>query len=173
MLLLLLLPMSLAAARPAQARDEACAVKAFAGYSYLPAGGSDFPRRNSHGFQAAISRNFGRSFAIVGDFGGQYSNGLDGTDIAVYQYMAGPRLTGPAGPDGGTQVFVHGLVGGATGVGGFAGSGFAAGGGGGVDLGAGDRFAVRVQADWLMSMADMMEGGLRIGLGLVFRVDEP
>jgi hypothetical protein len=174
MLAVALLP----AARPASAQDPLPRFEAFGGFSYLPAGGDDFPRQNSTGFQVALTANVNRWFGVVADLGGQYSSaswdrgpGVPAltTKTSVYQYLVGPRFTVRTDR---LSVFTHALVGSATGdsgIGGFSDSGFTLGGGGGVDIGLSARLAARVQFDWLGSFQDMIEDNTRLGIGMVVR----
>ena len=69
--------------------------------------------------------------------------------------------------------FVHTLVGSASGrtnLAGFSDSGFTLDVGGGVDAVINRRLAARVQIDGLGSFADILEGNLRIGVGVVARL---
>ena len=149
----------------------------FGGYSFLPADGNDFPRTAASGFQAGMAANINRWFGVVGDVGGQYSRSSDlgfnyrgvTAKTSVYEFLAGPRFT----LRGNVSPFVHGLVGtavGHTNLGGFSDSGFTLDVGGGVDAAINRRLAARVQIDALGSFADILEGNLRVGVGLVARL---
>src|SRR5262245_20607207 len=161
---------------PVSAQTSAPTFELFGGYSYLPAGGDDFPRTASSGFQATIAGNVNSWFSIVGDIGGQYSRSSNlgfnfrgvTAKTSVYEFLLGPRFTlrRPVTP------FVHTLVGtsvGHTNLGGFADSGFTLAFGGGADAAINRRLSARGQIDWLGSFADILETNLRMGVGLVVR----
>jgi hypothetical protein len=169
----------LPAVAPLFAQDDYPKAEIFGGFSYLPANGMDFPRKNSFGFQASVTGNITRSFGIVGDFGGQYrkaSNlgpGYPGVtaNTSVYEYLAGPRFAARAER---VTVFVHALVGGAAGrtsLSGFSDSQFAFGGGGGVDINLNRYIAIRaIQIDYIGSFVDIVEHNARLGFGIVIKL---
>jgi len=154
-------------------------VEVFGGFSYLPAGGEDFPRENSYGFQFSACGNVNRWFGVVADVGGQYKKvtdlgpGFPGVtaNTSVYEYMAGPRFS--LRRDRYTAFF-HGLAGGAkgdSGIAGFSDSSFAFGVGGGLDVHLGDRISVRaIQMDYIGSFVDILEDNVRLGFGIVIRL---
>lgn len=161
------------------AQDSHPRAEIFGGFSYLPADGSDFPRRNSYGFQASLSGNISRWFGIVADFGGQYRKvtdlgpGFPGVTVntSVFEYMAGPRF---AVRRERFTFFTHALVGGATGrsgLSGFSDSNFALGGGAGLDINLGDRVALRAfQLDYVGSFVDILENNTRLAFGVVVKL---
>jgi hypothetical protein len=170
--------MLLLAAGPVSAQTAYPRAELFGGFSYLPADGNDFPRQTSGGFQASVSVNLNRWFGLAGDFGGQYSTASNlgpnfrgiTADSSVYEYVVAPRFTLRRER---VNVFVHGLIGGATGrtsIGGFSDSGLTVGGGSGVDLGVTSRVAVRAQFDLLGSFVDILEDNSRFGIGMVVRL---
>src|SRR5262245_18334941 len=161
----------------ASAQTTFSRLELFGGYSFLPADGNDFPRTASSGFQGSVAANINRWFGVVGDVGGHYSRSSDlgfnfrGITVktSVYEFLAGPRFTLRRN----VSPFVHGLVGTASGhtnLGGFSDSGFTLGVGGGVDAAINRRLAARVQIDALGSFTDILEGNLRVGVGLVARL---
>ena len=167
---LLALP-ALTSAQTTKARPEL-----FVGYSYLPADLNDFPRTDSHGFQAAISAPLNPWLSIVFDAGGHYSDADDlgpnfrgvTADSSVFEFLVGPqfRRRGKVSP------FVHALIGRARGRTslGFSDGGLTLAGGGGADVDLSPRLAARVQIDELGSFADILEANLRVGAGLVVKL---
>lgn len=167
-----------ALASPAARQTTAPAFEISAGYSYLPADREDdFPRRNSHGFQFGAAVHVNDWFAIAGEMAMQFNTARDlGPDFSgmvartrVIEYLVGPRFTARSET---VSLFVHGLVGLASGDAGEAFSGFsdtkpAFGGGIGVDVALRDRVALRGQFDLLGSFADIVEGNTRAGLAIV------
>jgi len=167
----------IATPRIASAQTSVPPFEVFAGYSYLPADGNDFPRTASSGFQASAAAHLNPWFSVVVDAAGQYSRssnlginfqGVTAT-TSVYEFLAGPRFTlrRPVSP------FIHALVGSATGhtnLGGFSDSGFTLDVGGGADVAINRRLAARIQIDELGSFADILESNLRVGVGAVVRL---
>jgi hypothetical protein len=152
-------------------------IEIFGGYSFLPAGGDDFPRTASSGFQGSVAANVSSWFGIVGDVGAQYSSTSDlgpnfpgvSAQASVYELLAGPRFTLRRQ----VSPFVHFLAGraiGRTNLRGFADSGLALGGGGGVDVAVNRRLAARFQLDALGAFTDILETNWRYGLGVVARL---
>ena len=150
----------------------------FGGFSYLPADGDDFPRKNSYGYQFSIGGNLNRWFGVVADFGGQYRKvsdlgpGFPGitAETSVYEYLVGPRFSVRRKE---YTLFFHALAGGAkgnSGLDGFSDSAFALGAGGGLDINIGSRMAVRaIQLDYLGSFVDILESNARLGFGIVLK----
>lgn len=142
-------------------------------------------RRNDrdqfYGFQANVSGNFHEKFGIVADFGWQYKD-LNGERLEVYEYLFGPRFSMRADK---ATVFAHALFGGNgfqygqsehfidfSGDDHFSKNSFAMGFGGGVDVNAGDRFAIRVvQFDWIPNRlsGDWSTDEFRLGFGIVLK----
>jgi hypothetical protein len=112
----------LAMTQPVLAQNNYPRAEIFGGFSYLPAGRADFPRKDSGGFQASFTGNITRGFGIVADFGGQYrkvsdlwpGNGYPGITVntSVHEYLVGPRFAVRRKK---FTLFFHGLVGGAAG----------------------------------------------------------
>jgi hypothetical protein len=159
------------------AQPEVARVEVFGGYSLLPADGDDFPRQTSHGVHVTVSANVTPWFGVFGDIGAQFNTAtnlglnFEGTTARtrVIEYLAGPRFTVRSDR---AALFVHGLIGLASGDAGdnfrgFSDTKLAFGGGGGVDVGIARRFAVRAQFDLLASFADIVEGNTRFGVGVV------
>jgi hypothetical protein len=146
---------------PAMAQKDFARAEIFAGYQFTHFD----PALNASGWNAAITGNVNRWFGVTGDFSGAYKNG-----VHLHSYMVGPvfsarteRLT----------PFVHALFGGANaGDGGGSANGFSMALGGGLDVNAGDHFAVRlVQGDWLLlrSGGDTFKRNARVSAGVVLR----
>lgn len=169
----------LAVIPPASAQDRYPKAEIFGGFSYLPAGRADFPRRDSVGFQMSLCGNLTRWFGIVADLGGQYNKssglgpGWPGTtaNTSVYEYLVGPRFAVRRQK---FNFFSHALVGRASGhtsLVGFSDSSSAFAGGGGLDLNVSDRLALRlVQLDYIGSFADILEDNIRLGFGVVIKL---
>ena len=138
-------------------------------------------REQFYGFQTNIAGNFNEYIGVVADFGYQYSD-LNGQKLGVYEYLFGPRFSRRGER---ATVFAHAL---------FGGNGFDSGGsghlfdfnrrislsenalamgfGGGVDVNAGDRFAIRIaQFDWIPNRMSgkWSTGEFRLGFGIVFK----
>ena len=138
-------------------------------------------REQFYGIQANVAGNFRENFGIVADFGCQ-SNDLNGHGFLVYEYLFGPQFSRRGDK---ATLFAHALFGGN----GFHSSGstnlfdsgisryfsenaFAMGFGGGVDLNAGNRFAIRVvQLDWIPNRmgGEWSTSEFRLGFGIVFK----
>lgn len=153
------------------------AVELFAGLSFLPANGDDFPRTNSTGFQVGVAVPVNRWFAVFGEVAGHYSSSSDlgpnfpgvSAETSVYEFLVGPRFTGRVDK---IRVFGHALIGtskGHTNIG-FSDSGFTFGGGGGVDVDVTSRLAVRGQFDLFGSFADIVDVNPRFAIGVVARL---
>lgn len=167
----------LALPAPTSAQTTKARPEVFVGYSYLPADLNDFPRANSHGFQAAISAPLNPWLSIAFDVGAHYSHADDlgpnfrgvTADSSVYEFLGGPQFTLRRK----VSPFVHALAGrakGHTSLGGFSDSGFALAVGGGADVDINSRYAVRVQIDEIGAFTDILEENLRAGAGLVVRL---
>lgn len=158
------------------------------GNGHIPPGWSlegNTLRRNErdqfYGFQVNAAGNFHEKFGLVADFGWQHKD-LYGESFEVYEYLFGPRFSMRADR---ATVFAHALFGG-TGLqyGGseylfdfsadddFSDNSFAMGFGGGVDVNAGNRFAIRVvQFDWTPNRmsGDWSASHFRLGFGIVYK----
>jgi hypothetical protein len=177
--LLFALLLLLVVEQPFLAQDSHPRAEIFGGFSYLPANGYDFPRKNSYGFQASLCGNISRWFGVVADLGGHYSKTSDlgpgwrgvTANTAVYEYMVGPRFAVRRQK---FNFFSHALIGRANGhsnLVGFSDSAFAFAGGGGLDINLGDRLALRVlQLDYIGSFADILEDNVRLGFGVVIKL---
>lgn len=139
------------------AAQEFKRVEVFGGYQFAHAE----PNENGNGWNVAVTGNITRSIGITGDFSGNYESGS-----SLYTYMVGPTF---AARTERVTPFVHALFGGAHADGLDA---FAMALGGGVDVNAGDHFAIRlIQADWLMfrRAGVSSNGNARVSVGVVFR----
>lgn len=177
--LLFALLLLLVVRQPVLAQDSHPRAEIFGGFSYLPGGKADFPRKNSYGFQASLCGNINHWFGVVADFGSQYRKvsdlgpGFPGVtaNTSVHEYMAGPRF---AVRRERFTFFSHALVGGAagrSGLAGFSDKGFAFAGGGGLDINLGHRVALRVfQLDYIGSFVDILEDNARLGFGVVIKL---
>jgi hypothetical protein len=137
-------------------------VDVFGGFSVLTLK-SGSTRTTPVGWQAAISGNVNEMFSLVGDFGGQYKDGG-----SALEYLGGPRVTKRSDK---TAIFGHALFGG-THFNNGGGNHFTMGFGGGVDVAAGDNFAIRVvQFDWLPTKGTptWLKNNLRFGFGVVWK----
>jgi opacity protein-like surface antigen len=139
-------------------------------------------REQFYGFQTSVAGNFHKNAGIVVDFGYQY-NHLDDQRFDVCELLFGPQLNMRGNR---ANVFAHALFGtngyrfgGSQSFVDFSGSdhfsenAFAMGFGGGVDVNAGDRFAVRVvQFDWIPNRIgrEWSTSELRLGFGIVVKV---
>jgi hypothetical protein len=143
----------------------------FVGYSYLNfnTSGLTISRKSANGWEASVSGNFNKWFAVELDISGYYKNysyftgNVSGLPNIItisyyrnYSYLAGPRLN--YGP-----VFVHALFGGDRLSGSALGTsaaqtGFAGALGGGVKFPMGDRCALRVSADYAFSEHNILGG---------------
>ena len=169
----------LAEAQPVLAQNSHPTAEIFGGFSYLPAGTADFPRKDSFGFQASVCGNISRWFGVVADLGGQYSKNRNlgpnwpgvTASTSVYEYMVGPRFAVRRQK---FNFFSHALVGRANGhsnLVGFSDNSFALAAGGGLDINLGDRLALRVlQLDYVGSFADILEDNVRLGFGVVLKL---
>jgi hypothetical protein len=159
------------------------------GFSYLnfSTGGLTDARQNAGGWEASVSSNFNKWFALELDISGHYKNydyytgnipGLPRyVSVAAYRdytYLAGPRVN--YGP-----VYIHTLFGGDRLSGSALGTpsaqtGFAGALGGGVQYPLNDRFAFRAGADYLFSTHNIAGGSsitnnnFRASLGIVFNL---
>jgi hypothetical protein len=145
--------------------QEVPKVEVFGGYSYLNADTNNQAspsRQSANGWEASVSGNFNRWFALEGDFSGYYKSGIDvpalggGTaSLDDFGFGAGPRVNVH-------PVFFHALAG----VSHFTGSAsgfsrsqnsFAGAFGGGVQWKLGPRWAVRASADYLLTRHNIPE----------------
>ena len=147
----------------------------FGGYQYTrfaPGGGLEGV--NANGWEASVSANLNRWFALKADFSGAYQGDLLGSGISghMHTYMGGVELNHRMERG---KLFAHVLVGGAhIGGGGASDSAFASRIGGGGDRNINDRLAWRVlQADYLPSRFDFgfvddWQHHFAISTGIVF-----
>lgn len=144
-----------AIAAPARA---ASATDAFAGYSALAGGDSG----TLHGWQAALGWGGSGHFGLVLDVSGHLGSDSDsGDDVSTLALMAGPRLRFGSGR---LRPFVHvigGVVRAKAGVRVFdveiseSTTNFGGAAGGGFDLGFGERWALRLAADYRVLKVDV------------------
>lgn len=146
---------------PALAQKDFPRAEVFAGYQF----GHFDPALNASGWNAAVTGNVNHWFGVTGDFSGVYKNGGH-----LYTYMFGPVFSARSER---VTPFAHALFGGArAGDGGGGANAFSMAFGGGVDLNAGNHFALRLfQADWLLlhSEGETFKKNGRVSAGLVFR----
>ncbi len=147
------------------------------GYSYLNIDTNDLTSRQSaNGWEAAVSGNFNRWFAVEFDVNGYYKTYSIPTiaDVKVrdYSYLGGPRINF-------RPFFVHALLGGDHLSGsalGFSASqdGLAGAFGGGVQQKVSGPWGVRVSADYVFSRHNIFGGpsftqnNFRAGVGIVY-----
>ncbi len=80
-------------------------VDLFGGYSYVNIDTNGLTsRQNANGWEAAISGNFNKWFAVEGDVSGYYKSYL-GVKVTDYSYAGGPRINL-------RPIFIHALFGG-------------------------------------------------------------
>lgn len=155
----------------------------FGGYSYLNIDTNGLSSRQSaNGWEASLSGNLNKWFAVEFDGSGYYKHypvdlsifGLGSTSVKVtdYSYLAGPRIN--FGP-----LFVHGLLGGDHLTGSFEGNsesqdGFAGAFGGGIEWKFARNLYFRTSADYVFSRHNIFGGpaatqnNFRASAGIVF-----
>jgi hypothetical protein len=146
--------------------------EAFAGYSYLNVDTNGLSSRQSlNGWEASVSGNFNKWFAVEFDGSGYYKTVL-GVNVRDYSYLAGPRIN--FGP-----LFVHGLLGGDHLTGSYQGlgasqDGFAGAFGGGVQWKIARQLYFRTSTDYVFSRHNILGGpsvtqnNFRASVGIVF-----
>jgi PDZ domain/Outer membrane protein beta-barrel domain len=157
-------------------------IDVFGGYSYLSVDTNGLiSRQSANGWEASVSGNFNRRFALEGDVSGYYKTfsvlGVGDVKVHDYGFVGGPRINlGPA--------FVHALIGGdhATGSalgGSVSQDSFAGAFGGGVQIPVAPRWAVRASADYVLTrhnifkllyplLPDYTQNNFRVSAGVVF-----
>lgn len=147
----------------------------FAGYSYLNVDTNGLTtRQNFNGWEASISGNFNKWFAVETGVSGYYKNyNIRGINVAVrdYSYAAGPRINFK-------PLFVHALFGGdylSAGALGQSGSqfGLVGGFGGGVQWRFSRQLSFRSSADYVFSRFNIPGGSVtqnnvRASVGIVY-----
>lgn len=159
----LLAPLGAAAADAPQA-------ELFGGYSYAHSG-----EESLHGWNGAVDVSLGRSFGVEASVSGHYGSEL-GTDLSQHSLLLGPRfawrgdrltpfvhaLGGVVRSSAGIEVFDVSISESDTDFGGAFGAG--------LDLGVGRSWAVRLQGEYLLRMAESeTEGDPRASVGIVYR----
>lgn len=143
----------------------------FGGYSYNRSG-----EANLHGWNASLALNLSDWFGIEGDISGHYAT-VEGTDVSRLFFLAGPRIS-RRGDD--LTFFAHVLAGGVRTRAGVEVLGvsisasetdFGGAAGGGLDFKVADRWAIRVQGDYVVVRAEgETDGDPRASLGIVYRI---
>jgi Outer membrane protein beta-barrel domain/PDZ domain len=155
----------------------------FGGYSYLNIDTNGLSSRQSaNGWEASISGNFNKWFAVEGEVSGYYKNysvnlenlGLGVLDVKVtdYSYAAGPRINFK-------PIFVHALFGGDHLTGSSSGvslsqDGVAGSVGGGVQWRVSGPWSVRASADYVFTRHNLFGGpsvtqnNVRASAGIVY-----
>jgi hypothetical protein len=157
----------------------------FGGYSYVNIDTNGLsPRQSANGWEAAVSGNFNKWFAVEGDVSGYYktfSASLDGTTatakITDYSFAGGPRINFK-------PIFVHALFGAdhLTGILAVSGEpnssasqdGMAGLAGGGVQFKVSGPWSVRASADYVFTRHNIFGGpsvtqnNYRAGAGIVY-----
>lgn len=146
----------------------------FAGFSILAADGDDY--QAFYGLQSNVAFNFHENVGIVMDFGFQTKTLREplalthSNSVTVYEYLFGPRFSKRWDR---ATVFTHALFGGISAHSDYeTDTGVAMGFGGGVDINAGDSFAIRaVQFDWTPNRigGSWSTSEIRLGFGVVFK----
>ena len=155
----------------------------FAGYSMLVVGGScddcgtdAIGEETYHGWHAALGWGLSRRLGLVLDASGHTGETTFGDDVDVLSLMAGPRLVFGGGR---FRPFVHvigGVVRASSGIDIFevditeSETDFGGAAGGGVDIGFGDRWALRLAGDYRVVKADSgTTSDPRFSAGAVYR----
>ncbi len=155
----------------------------FGGYSYLNIDTNGLTsRQNANGWEASVSGNFNRWFAVEGSVSGYYKNysvnlenlGLGTLDVKVtdYSYAAGPRINL-------RPIFIHALFGGDHLTGSAAGfsqsqDGLAGLAGGGVQWKVSGPWSVRASGDYVFTRHNIFGGpsvtqnNVRASVGIVY-----
>lgn len=155
----------------------------FGGYSYLNIDTNNLgPRQSANGWEAAVSGNLNKWFAVEGDVSGYYKNysvSLAGVavnaKVADYAFTAGPRINL-------RPVFIHALYGdlrstvsvsasggGVTGSGSASQDVFVGLTGGGVQWKVKGPWSVRASADYVFTrQASMTQNNVRASVGIVY-----
>lgn len=151
----------------------------YGGYSYVNIDTNGLSSRQSaNGWEASASGNFNKWFAVEGEVGAYYKNGLNVEGVAVnvkltdYFYGAGPRINLK-------PIFIHALFGGdhlSGSASGFSGSQDGAAGlaGGGVQFKVSGPWSIRVSADYVFTRHNIFGGpsvtqnNYRAGAGIVY-----
>jgi opacity protein-like surface antigen len=175
--LILFVGLLVVAAVPVQAQSSYPTTEIYGGYSYLSAQPIGSDRTGMHGWGFSFAGNFGSRWGGVAEFSGHYGEAeftdLGGTvsvDTTVYTFLFGPRISARGTAATG---FGHVLVGGANlRLLGGSRTDFAMAIGGGVDINAGDNFAIRVgQVDYLPNrMGGQWNSDFRFQAGVVVKL---
>ncbi len=144
----------------------------FGGYQYTRVGGGD--GANFNGWNAAATGNFNDWFGITGDVSGAYKS-ESGAHLHLHNFLFGPTVSYNKASK--VKPFAHALFGvshanaGISGLASGSDNAFAMALGGGIDVGFGHNFAVRlIQADYLMTrFGSATQNNARISVGLVAR----
>lgn len=167
--------------------QDAPRVEVFGGYSYLNIDTNGLTSRQSaNGWEASVSGNFNRWFAVEGSVAGYYKTytvdldplglGIVDVDVHDYSYLAGPRINF-------RPVFVHALIGGDHLTGsalGFSASqdSFAAAFGGGVEWKVAPQWAIRGSGDYVITRHNIFgsafqnftQNNFRASVGVVYLI---
>ena len=180
----LLLVLGLVFCGPVFAQD-APRVEVFGGYSYLNIDTNGLSSRQSaNGWEASVSGNFNRRFAVEGSVAGYYKSyafdltplglGIVNVDVHDYSYLAGPRINF-------RPVFVHALIGGDHLTGSALGASasqdsFAAAFGGGIQWPVAPHWVVRGSGDYVLTRHNIFgsafqnytQNNFRASVGVVY-----
>ena len=144
----------------------------FGGYSYVNIDTNGLSsRQNANGWEASVSGNFNKWFAVEADVNGYYKNIL-GVSVSDYSYVAGPRFNFK-------PLFLHALIGGDSLRGSASGStasqsGQAGAFGGGVQWRFSKRLSFRASADYVFTRHNILGGpsvtqnNVRASVGIVY-----
>jgi len=161
--------------------QEVPKAEVFGGYSYLNVDTNGLSSRQSaNGWEASVSGNFNKRFAVEGDVSGYYKTfpvflGLvvpGGVSVHDYGFLGGPRINF-------RPVFFHALLGADRLTGSAVGvsasqNGFAGAFGGGVQWKVGPQWAVRASGDYVLTRHNIFGGprvtqhNFRASAGVVF-----
>lgn len=166
---------------------DAPRVEFFGGYSYFHLNGADPEGVNAHGWNTSLAGNVNPWLGFVADFSGHRDSlsfaepvfGSFSSDRDINLFLFGPRFTLRKSER--VQPFAHVLAGVAradirtslASLGPFGATlnAFASAAGGGLDVRAGDHFAIRaLQADYVYTrFGDQGQNSVRLSFGVVFR----
>lgn len=144
----------------------------FGGYSYVNIDTNGLSsRQNANGWEASISGNFNKWFAVEAAVNGFYKS-YGGISVSDYSYLAGPRFNFK-------PLFFHALVGGDDLIGSASQSsgnqsGLAAAFGGGVQWKVSGPFSVRGSVDYALTRHNILGGSsvtqnnVRVSVGIVY-----
>jgi hypothetical protein len=157
---------------PMLGQGEGYKAEIFGGYQYTRVGGGD--GANFNGWNASATGNLNDWFGVTGDISGAYKS-ESAAHLHLHNFLFGPTVSYNKAAK--VKPFAHALFGmshanaGISGLARGSENAFAMALGGGIDVGVGRNFAVRLfQADYLMThFGGEKQNNARISVGLVAR----